>query len=669
MGVWIACAALWIRALASPPQSAPAQELKAAAAAEKAGQYLEAAEHYQRFLAMEPPASSSAAAKVRVRMATDQFMAHRYKDSLKSLQPALALKTRLANPALAGQAWMVAGLDELQLNRLNVAIADLEQALKLNPESGTARLALGDALARSGHFADAVAEYSSQAQRTPKQVEAWYKLGVAEAQFSKQTWARLAARRPLPAQAAMLAGQRSLERGDGFAAAKLLLPFSGAASSVPPDGRAQSEPALPGINAALGQAFLDEGDIKAAQSEFRKELLFDSESVPAWFGLAQTDALDLEWNSLQARLRHLMLFHSASLERCLEIEPPAALKTAWRKDRAAMPAGFKQTAGGRLWKSWLDGNGASSLRIETSKEDDCPQLPEAAASVPGAWLTDGCYQRLVRKLNDQQKRGKALNAQQRAKLAEAKYRLGRYNEAQGDAERLLQDDPRSSWGAYWLVQAAQALSFQALARAAALNPDSPRIHQMLAENAADHYQWKQAIAEYQEALRLAPGLTDLHFGLGTAYWQAGSWKQAEIELRKTLELSPASTVAAFELGDSEVEQHQWRNAIPCLTKALANPALARQARLDLAKAEAALGYFHQALAELEPAAQDDGDGEIHFRLASLYRKVGDYEKARAALAESERLRRASDAMTVERTEQMQRERARLEQAEKQESHP
>src|SRR5207245_8823255 len=46
------------------------------------------------------------------------------------------------------------GLDCLELNRLPEAIESLQRALAINASAGTARLALGDALARSGRCRD-----------------------------------------------------------------------------------------------------------------------------------------------------------------------------------------------------------------------------------------------------------------------------------------------------------------------------------------------------------------------------------------------------------------------------------------------------------------------------------------------------------------------------------
>src|SRR2546428_252762 len=47
-----------------------------------------------------------------------------------------------------------------------------------------------------------------------------------------------------------------------------------------------------------------------------------------------------------------------------------------------------------------------------------------------------------------------------------------------------------------------------------------------------------------------------------------------------------------------------------------------------------------------PVAPDDKDGEVHYRLATLYRKLGDRARAEEALATFKQLRAASQAASA-----------------------
>ncbi len=162
----------------SSAQASPSNEFAAAAASERSGQYEEAARHYQKFLSAN--ASSPASPTLidaRTRLAKAYFLLHRYQESLKALEPlpfgasgvsagartasskSSALRKSSAASAIPAQAWLVRGLDDLELNQLSDAIRSLRQALVLDPGNGTARLALGDAQARSDHLKEAADAY------------------------------------------------------------------------------------------------------------------------------------------------------------------------------------------------------------------------------------------------------------------------------------------------------------------------------------------------------------------------------------------------------------------------------------------------------------------------------------------------------------------------------
>ena len=236
---------------------------------------------------------------------------------------------------------------------------------------------------------------------------------------------------------------------------------------------------------------------------------------------------------------------------------------------------------------------------------------------------------------------------EKIKLAEAEFRLGDYAGALRAAENVLRSDPEQPWGTYWLTKAHSALATDCFVRVGTLNPDSPRVHQMLAKHYAGWADYSKAKTEYLAALRLAPGLPDLHLGLATVYWRTAEWPQAQKELERTLELAPGSAVARYELGNTYVQQRQWDSAVPHLRQALADSSLAFGARLDLSKAESEMGQTRQALEDLLPIASEDKDGEVHFRIAKLYRKLGDSAHAQGALEIFKQLsaaaQRASDS--------------------------
>lgn len=639
-------------------------------------------------------------------------MLHRYQESLQALLPLIPSRgpselapdrraapgdagtagSKQAHPAqaLPAQAWLVRGLDYLELsrpgdlNRLSLATVSLRQALKRNPESGTARMALGDALARSGHLEEAADEYREQTRRTPDLGDAWYKLGLVYTDLAGKLTSDFARQQPGNALAIELSAEQLSRSGDYWGAAEALfnaVHSSEAASERATEGLADERPSQraaqengtqkrassgrsdfhPGLHATFGIALLQLGYSHAAEREFDTELSHDPESLPAQFGMAEIDSLRSNWPGAIATIRHLMAAYPKEFAHQLESPPAPALSKASKT--STLPPGLAESPAGKLWAAWLGSAGLESPPHLDSASNSGPDLhpglgeaqcsgpPSSGPREPGYWVTEVCAPQLLEDLRSR----KVPTENERAKLVEIQYQLGDYQTARTSALALVERAGNNPWGHYWLAKSYAALSGECLGKLAEVSPDSARVHEILARYHSEHQQLAAARTEYEAALRLEPGLPDLHVGLGTVYWQSGDWIAAEAELKKALDLSPGSAVAAYELGDSYIQQRQWRQATAYLERALTDPAVERRAMLDLAKAQNELGNRSAAIRELTLLAKDDRDGEIHYRLALAYRDAGDTAKSEAALAASKALRKTSDQLSIERLENLQNE--------------
>lgn len=625
--------------------------------AEEPSNYEAAARQYQEFLAAVTPSTPiSAVVQTRTRLATVLFMLHRYRESLEALEP---LDFPTAGPSKSGataaiptQAWLVRGLDDLELNQLPEAIRSLRQVLALDETSGTARLALGDALARSGDLEEAAGVYRRELRRAPRTVDAWYKLGSAYEELAGEITSQFTRQDGNKALALQLTAEQSLDRGDYWSAAKALFPVIQRASS--PDQAGSKPPASsfqPGLHAAFGTALLQLGYPRAAEREFSAELAQDPGCLPAEIGMAQIEALRSNWEAALDIFGRMIKLCPKGLGRQLESPPAGPLREAARNGHLTLPAPLSESRAGKLWSEWLASDGLESVPQLESAAGSCSTSPSQRDRMPGYWLSESCSTDLLNRLRAQAN----LSEVQRDKLVEVEYRLGDY-EAAAEAGRGLQrkapDDP---WAYYWLAKSYSALAGTSFDKLAEVGPDSARVHEILARYHSERQQLSAARSEYEAALRLDPNLPDLHSGLGTVYWQSGDWARAEDELSKALELSPSSTVAAYELGDCFVQQHRWEPAVSPLERALSDPAVERRARLDLAKSEAELGDSAAAIKNLTLLAPGDADGEIHYRLATIYRKIGDTAKAQEAFAQSAALHKASDQLDQSRIEALERE--------------
>ena len=635
---------------ACPPQSQTSglqNELESAAAADKAGDYETAASRYQGFLDKVDGAKMKPQdlIEVRARLATLYFLLHRYPESLRTVEP--ITKKATAPAAAPPQAWIVEGLDELELSKLPEAIQALRQALKLNPASGTARLALGDALARSGNLDQAASEYKEQLRRTPNEAEAWYKLGLAYGVLSKEVAGEFLRLHPQDSVGLQLEAERLIAHGSYPEALRILFPLL------------QKSPSQAGLYADLGMALLGLGFPETAEPQFRKELSIDPLAPEARFGLLVVLSLRGDWTKVLEQLRTLAESNPRELTRFLESPPPSALREPLQQKLNEMPAELARTRPGAAWKTWLENADVDLTFVEDSGDKECSAPPTAAESRPGVWLSEACYRQLADKLD----KAPGASHAERDKLAEAQLRGGDAQGAEAAAAPILKSQASDGWAMYWLVRSYDTLGYEAFRKVSMLSPNSARTHQMMATYYSDQHETAHAVAEYEAALKLSPDLPDLYLGLGTVYWVAGDWDRAEPPLRKALELAPSLVAASYELGDVHVQKRQWEAAVRNLQPALRDPTLNYQACLDLAKAEAALGHNQDAVDYLVRVAKQDQDGELHYRLALLYRKIGDSAKAEAALAASNQLRQASTQFGQQVLETMEKERQALEQPE------
>jgi tetratricopeptide (TPR) repeat protein len=339
-----------------------------------------------------------------------------------------------------------------------------------------------------------------------------------------------------------------------------------------------------------------------------------------------------------------------TLAALLDYPPAGALRQAWVDHKLNMPDNVLNSAPGRVWQAWLDNSGSAANWIGMDTEA-CTASAEPASLRPGIWLTEACYAAEIKQLSAK----KSLTIGERVKRTEAEFRLGDHGEALRQAEDIRAADPGNEWGVYWFSRAHAAVSEDCFLKIAALNPESPRVHQMLAEHYAAASDFAKATAEYNAAIRSSPELPDLHLGLGTVLWKAGKLQEARKELEATLAVVPGSPAGHYELGDILVQQRDWERAVSHLHQVPQNSAFATDAGLDLAKAEAELGKTQQAIDDLVKLEPQDEDGQIHFLLAGFYSRIGDTPHAQAALSTFKRLRSGLDQGSQDQFDALEKE--------------
>jgi tetratricopeptide (TPR) repeat protein len=594
---------------------------------------------YENLLARPAPGISPAAlAQVRVRLATAYFLLHRYPESLRSIAPVTASGAWAADShadpkerPLAAQAWLLDGLDHLEINQPQQAIAPLRRALALDEKNANARLALGDAYARTRQMDQAEQQYEDQLRSTPSLPDAWYKLGMVHLQLASDWRSRLEALPTGHILSQELTAQFLLAGEANWDAARLLIALS------------KSAPSQPGVHADLGRALFALGYIKSAAEEFRRELEMDPEEPSAMLGLAEAEAQLQQWAEADAELDRLARAQPHQFARFVESAPPGPLQQAWQDGQTKMPDDLAHTPEGIFWQTWLTTSSLTPDRVAplSGSRVSCTSLPLLADQTPGAWLSEACYQGLLSRLQH----AASLSSAAEARLTETLFRLGDHSGALHEARALEQAHPADAWAAYWLSRAHSELAGDCFVKVGLLDPSSPRVHQMLAERYLGWGQFTQAVAEYQSAIRLAPDLPDLYLGLADTYSHMLDWTDAVAQYRKALDLAPSSVAARAGLGHAYLKLGQWQPTIDALSQVPSDIPQAAAVHLDLATAEDQAGDTRKAIADLTPFLNQDKDGELHFRLAALDRRIGDTDGAKSAMATFQKLRAAELAVS------------------------
>jgi tetratricopeptide (TPR) repeat protein len=181
-------------------------------------------------------------------------------------------------------------------------------------------------------------------------------------------------------------------------------------------------------------------------------------------------------------------------------------------------------------------------------------------------------------------------------------------------------------------------SRDAFSRLVEAAPDAWQSKLFLADLSRQQRSFPAAIANYKAAERALPTSPGPKLGLATVYWELGQFEESEKYLRAVLELNPKSPQALFQLGNIRVRQHREEEAIPLLTAFLAMEPDSLSACADLGRA-----YFHvrrdqEAVMYLEKARPIDQQGDIHYQLATVLKRLGRTSEAVESLRISKLLR-------------------------------
>jgi tetratricopeptide (TPR) repeat protein len=565
-----------------------------------------------------------------------------YQNKLDRARAAFQDALRL-NPALFVPNFFL-GRIYFDMSRYPDALATARAALRAQPNHREARLLLGASLVGLSRFDEAISLYRALARENIRDAEAYYGLGLIYMELGRKAIDRLAQFK----DSAFV----SLVRAEFYAER----PEWSAITAERYREAVSRSPEVPGLGTRLGMYLLNAGRWDEAASSFEQELERDPYSYEAHFGLsaARLRAGNVagcvkELNAAAGirpeffeRLPQFPIAYDAAEFTDLQanLEPQAGednfgaayLLAVLRPDRA----GSWPDVAGKLRKRLLDGIASPSPPPGTTEErrklglefvrqrryEDGARilmiLPEAARSEPGV----------------------------RTALARSLSASGRVQEL---VEVFGRTDPAVPEILYLLSDSYKKLATATLERVIELNPDSARAHRLYGDSLLAKGLFNDAAREYEIAARIEPRDAEVLYALGDAYHRLANFDSAAETYRRLVELKPLDPQAYYLAGTNELRRQHPGEAMPLLRKALQLKPDLLLAEAQLGRALAMEGRKAEAVKHLERGAAADTDGGIHYRLARLYREMGDEESARKAMETFRTLREEQKRKIIDLT--------------------
>jgi tetratricopeptide (TPR) repeat protein len=168
----------------------------------------------------------------------------------------------------------------------------------------------------------------------------------------------------------------------------------------------------------------------------------------------------------------------------------------------------------------------------------------------------------------------------------------------------------------------------ALARAIELYPRDPALRVEFGDARRKEDRFPEAIASYQEALRLSSHNLPAEMGLAAAYRGVRNLEEAQVVLEGAIREHPTSPAPLALLGNIEIELQTYDAAIGHLRAALARDPTNNETRNLLADAYKAKGDPTNALTQLNKVlARDPSNALAYFLRAEIYSDQNNDAKA------------------------------------------
>ncbi len=553
------------------------------------------------------------------------LMQHQVGDAagaLASFKTANKLQPKLFVPVL------FLGLENLQLGNRTEAVRYLSMALQLHPNDPEIYMSLGRAYFGLKQFENASVAYRHVTDLNKKDGEAWYRLGVTHLEIAEAASGKFAAlNRQSPFFQALNAEslndqEKLVEATEAY---RKLLAVPGA----PPCTRS-----------SLGLVLLRRGEISEAQAELEKDQkaggcsLADLGLIRLALARGETEAAIKSLGALWKLDPGFLRAHAS----ILTIEMPA--EQIGRFDQALAQSNAVDLPPEAVSTLRLSIRGGRTLSIEGYEPENSTVRTTASKSAQD-YYTRGEYWRCTKSLLPATA---TLSRDKLSLLATCSFYTGDFQTTLTAAKRLRQAYRAEELGLYWSIRAEQRLAVLYLVYAGEVEPNSIRLHELLAESYRDWGKYNEAEAEYKVALGINPKEFAALIGAASNYLQESRIDLASEMIQGALAENPSDPEANYVMGEVLIAKHNYSEAEPYLKTGLAAKAeLLPRIHALLGQVYANQGDTERAVEEFKSGLPSDDDGSIHFQLGRLYQKTGESKLAAAAFEESKALAQRKQA--------------------------
>lgn len=591
----LTCVAIALPVGAQPAASGQASALQEHFAAalhdQQSGNLDDAVKEYKEVLHLDPNLAEAYANLGLVYYAQSKF-----RESAGALATAAKLKPGMEGVVL----WL--GVDNIKLGRPKKAVPLLREAGRMAPSDLQVQKWLGTALWNAGETFAALDQLARTSERFPSDADSCFVLGEAY---------RKAANYQIEALLASASGSPLLHQvyGDIYKDQ-----HSWIRASAHYRKASEEDPRWKGAHLGLAEIDLAQNHYAKAEDELHLELKVAPSSTSAKALLGEVKLLTGEVPEALTLLGAAIQMSPYGASASLGLP---ALLTLNMKDEVAESASLRQTYAA------LERAPASPARsLALAVIDRKLALPE--------WSADfASYRKAVG--------NPPLPADSWSRAIDDVNR-GRFAEAKAILTVRVDNNPGDREARYLLAKTFKSLSLQTLNRLIAMDPDSPRVHQLLGQTYEDRDDDDKALAEYRIVEKMDPSLPGIHYAVGHLLWKFGDRANALAELHQELKLDPTHAEANGEIGTILVIENEPGEAIPYLQAALRiDPGLVF-VHQQLGKAYMLQKNYSKAAEELKLSTRSDLDGSAHYELGMVYRKMGRTEEARKEIDACARIR-------------------------------